>query len=42
MGVLFRFTAEMDEKSAFAVCGLVGVLLSIILFFMISEPKLKP
>jgi biopolymer transport protein ExbD len=40
MGVLFRLTAAMDEKSAFAVCGLVGVIFSVILFFMISEPKI--
>lgn len=42
MGVLFRLTADMDEKSAFAVCGGVGVTFSIILFFMISEPEILP
>lgn len=41
LGVLFRLTASMNPRAAFAWAGVSGLLLTIILFFMIKEPDLK-
>ena len=41
LGVLFKVTAGLDPKAAFACAGTGGLLLTLILFFMIKEPDTK-
>ena len=38
LGVLFRLTASLNPKAAFAWAGVSGLLLTVVLFFMIKEP----
>lgn len=42
MGVLFRLTANMNEKSAFGVAGGVGVFSAVIIYMMVVDRRAKP
>ena len=39
MGVLFRFTADMSEKMAFAVATAAVIFLTLVVTAMIKEPE---
>ena len=41
MGILFRVTADMSYKNGFMTVGIVGLVVSCILFCMIKEPLLR-
>lgn len=42
MGVLFRLTANMNEKTAFAVAAGVAVFAAVFIFIMVDERRGKP
>lgn len=42
MGVLFRLTANMNEKTAFAVAAGVAVFAGVFIFIMVDERRGKP
>lgn len=42
MGVLFRLTANMNEKSAFGLAGGIGVFSSVIVYMIVQDRKQQP
>jgi hypothetical protein len=38
MGILFRFTADMEPWLAFTTCGIIGLIFSFFFLFMVKEP----
>ena len=41
MGVLFKVTAEMSHKTAFLTVAIVGITASVVLLFLVKEPRLR-